>query len=157
MAEVGSGTGFFTRRLAERGLRVLALDIASDMLIVLDSLNASELDSVAYARIEPRLVGADDPSLAPDEADGALVVNTFMYIQDAPSYLRRLSHGMKAGAPILVVDFKTENTPVGPPVSTRKPAAAVEAALRAANFTDIITDQHSLDYQYIVSAKKGRE
>ena len=155
VAEIGSGTGFFTRRLAARGLRVLALDIASDMLIALDSINAAELDSAAYARIEPRLVSAGDPSLAPAEADAALVVNTYMYIEDGPKYLRLLAAGLKPGAPILVVDFKTASTPVGPPVASRVPAADVEAALRAAGFTAVETDERSLDYQYLVRARRG--
>ena len=155
IAEVGSGTGFFTRRLATREAIVLALDIAPDMLITLDSLNAVELDSAAYARIEPRLVSADDPKLQPEEADAALVVNTFMYIQDGATYLKRLSEGLKSGPTVLVVDFKTENTPVGPPVQSRLPTKRVEDALREAGFVNIETNLTSLDYQYMIKARKS--
>ncbi len=152
VVEVGSGKGYFTRRIARRAGRVLALDISPELLITLDSLNAAELDSATYGRIAPRLVVSDDPGLGRGEADAAIMVNTFMYIQEGASYLAALRLGLKPGSRVLIVDFKTTRTPFGPPLSSRLPAAAVEAALREAGFVDILTDETLLDYQYIVSA-----
>ena len=151
VVEVGSGTGFFTRRLARRGARVLALDISPEVLVELDSLNAAELDAEDYARIDATLAPADDPSLDPDEADAALLVNTFMYIRDGGDYLRRLRRGLTPGAVIVIVDFKGVETPVGPPVASRMPAGEVAAALRAAGFREVGVDEGMLDYQYVVT------
>ena len=150
VVEVGAGTGFFTRRLARRAARVIALDIDPEMLLLLDSLNAAQLDAAAYARIDPRLVPASDPALGVEEADAALVVNTFMYIQEGPTYLRRLAAGLRPGSPVLVVDFKQEPTPVGPPVGARRPLAEVEAAMRAAGLQAVTSDEETLDFQYVV-------
>ncbi len=150
VVEVGSGTGFFTRRLAKRAAKVIALDIDPSMLLILDSLNRQELDTAAYAHIDPRLVPADDPNLGDAEADAALVVNTFMYIQDGPAYLQKLRNGLKSGSPILIVDFKTKSTPVGPPVQSRMALSDVERALVEAGFTEVNADDTTLDYQYIV-------
>ena len=150
VVEVGSGTGFFTRRLARTADKVIALDIDPGMLLLLDSLNAEQLDPAAYARVDPRLVPADTPNLGDGEADAALLVNTFMYIRDGPAYLRELAGGLQPGSTVLVVDFKAANTPVGPPVSRRLPATRVEDALRRAGYRDIVTDEHTLAYQYIV-------
>ena len=152
VVEVGSGTGFFTRRLARRGARVLALDISPEVLVELDSLNAAELDAATAARIDATLVPADDPSLDPGEADAALLVNTFMYIRDGGDYLRKLRRGLTPGAPIVIVDFKGVETPVGPPVASRMPASEVAAALRAAGFRNVAVDEDLLDYQYVVTA-----
>ena len=153
VVEVGSGTGFFTRRLARKAKRVIALDIDPGMLIVLDSVNRIQLDTAAYARVDPRLVPADDPNLGIEEADAALVVNTFMYIQDGAGYLKHLAAGLRPGSPVLIVDFKGESTPVGPPVASRVPRATVEQALRDAGFTGIESDDLTLDYQYIVRGR----
>ena len=150
IVEVGSGSGFFTRRLAKRAGRVIALDIDPGMLLLLDSLNAAELTPELYNRVDPRLVPTDDPNLGDAEAQAALVVNTFMYIQQGADYLRKLANGLEPGSPVLIVDFKKKSTPVGPPVGTRRPLYDVEAALKEAGFTDIQTDDTTLDYQYIV-------
>jgi len=154
VVEVGSGTGFFTRRLAQRADKVIALDIDPSMLLLLDSLNNAQLDSLTYLKIDPRLVPADDPNLGDQEADAALVVNTFMYIPKRAAYLSKLSKGLKSGSALLIVDFKKKSTPVGPPVASRLPVFEVEKALREAGFEQILTDDSTLDYQYIVRGVK---
>lgn len=150
VVEVGAGTGFFTRRLAKLAGRVIALDIDPGMLIVLDSLNMQALDTSYYARIDPRLVPADNPNLGEKEGQAVLVVNTFMYIQNRVEYLNRLAAGLQPGSPILIVDFKAKSTPIGPPVASRLPLRDVEEALKEAGYENIMTDDSTLDYQYIV-------
>ena len=76
-----------------------------------------------------------------------------MYIQDGAGYLVALRAGLRPGSTVLIVDFKTESTPLGPPVASRMPSRQVEAALRTAGFRDVETDERLLDYQYIVSAR----
>ena len=154
VVEVGSGTGFFTRRLARVAGRVIALDIDPGMLVLLDSLNQEELDSASYLRVDPRLVPPDDPKLGPGEGDAALVVNTYMYIRDGAAYLRRLAEGLQPGSRILIVDFKKKSTPVGPPLASRVPGAEVERALVAAGYEDVSVDDATLDYQYIVHGQR---
>ncbi|MFK8054485.1 MAG: class I SAM-dependent methyltransferase [Saprospiraceae bacterium] len=154
VVEIGSGTGFFTRRLAQTADMVIALDIDPSMLLLLDSLNNAQLDSAAYSRIDPRLVPADDPNLGDQEADAALVVNTFMYIPKRADYLSKLARGLKSGSALLIVDFKKKSTPVGPPVASRLPVFDVEQALREAGFEQILIDDTTLDYQYIVRGVK---
>ena len=153
VVEVGAGTGFFTRRLARRAGRVIALDIDPEMLLLLDSLNAAQLGAEAYARVDPRRVPPDDPGLADGEGDAALVVNTFMYIRDRADYLRRLARGLSPGSTVVIVDFKQKSTPVGPPVAARLSLHEVETALREAGLVGIRSDDTTLDYQYIVVAR----
>ncbi len=153
VVEIGSGTGFFTRRLATEAREVLALDIDASMLLLLDSLSDQQLDPAAYARIDKRLVSAEDPDLAAGEANAALMVNTFMYIHDRATYLRRLAWGLRPGSPVVIVDFMSESTPVGPPVDTRLPTADAVAALEDAGYRNIAVDEDILDYQYILYAE----
>jgi len=154
VVEIGSGTGFFTRRLAQRAAKVIALDIDPSMLLLIDSLNNAQLDMDVYTKIDPRLVPSDDPNLGDEEADAALVVNTFMYIPKRAEYLVKLAKGLKSGSTVLIVDFKKKSTPVGPPVGSRLPVFEVEKALRAAGFEEVLTDDATLDYQYIVRGVK---
>lgn len=154
IVEVGSGTGFFTRRLAQQAAKVIALDIDPSMLLLLDSLNNAQLELVFYNKIDPRLVPSDDPNLGDEEADAALVVNTFMYIPKRAEYLTKLAKGLKPESTVLIVDFKKKSTPVGPPVGSRLPVYEVEKALREAGFEQVLTDDTTLDYQYIVRGVK---
>ena len=155
IVEVGAGTGFFTRRLAERGARVLALDISPEVIVELDSLNAALLSEEAYARVDATLVPPDDPDLQLAEADGALMANSFMYIRDGAAYLRKLRRGLTPGSLVLIVDFKGEDTPVGPPVAARMPVEEVVAAMREAGYRNVEVLKGLLDYQYVVRAEVG--
>src|SRR6185503_21320138 len=73
IADVGAGTGYFTRRFAAavgaRG-KVLALDVEQGML---DELRRRAPDA---ANIETRRVAPDDPGLAAGSVDLVFVCNT---------------------------------------------------------------------------------
>ena len=153
VVEVGAGTGFFTRMLVQRAQKVIALDIDPNMLLLLDSLNASELDREHYNRIDARLVPADAPNLKPAEANAAVLVNVFMYIQDRPAYLRALTRGLSPGSPVLIVDFKKQSTPLGPPVNARLTAEQVAEDMQLAGLQNLSIDESSLVYQYMVKGQ----
>ena len=153
VVEIGSGTGFFTRRLANRGARVFAVDIDPGMLLRLDSLNRSQLSAEAYQRVEPIRGQASDPRLPQGVAHAALVVNTFMYIDERQTYLERLGQALLPSSPVVVVDFKRESTPIGPPVTARLHSEDVVDSMRGAGLVDIEVDEQALDFQYIVTGR----
>ena len=64
----------------------------------------------------------------------------------------KLKAGIAKGGKILIVDYKEKNIPVGPPVSIKLPLSMVEKELKQAGFSQIISDDTSLDYQYIITA-----
>ena len=102
-----------------------------------------------------RLVPANDPQLAPGEADVVLIVNTYMYLRNRVAYMKILQRGVSEGGKVIIVDFKKKRTAIGPPPShERIPVFQVEEELYEAGFTDVIVNDTSLDYQYIVIATK---
>lgn len=153
VVEIGSGTGFFTRPLAKAAKKVIALDIAPNILLLLDSINHAELSYPIYSKIEPRLVPTNNPQLQENEADAVLVVNTFMYIQNPVEYLNLLNKGLRSNSQLLIVDFKKENTPLGPPLNARKPIKDVVSHLVEAKYEDIQIDTTLLSFQYLISAR----
>ena len=111
-----------------------------------------ELSPELRANFETRLVETNNPKLNPKEANAVIIVNTYMYIQNRVDYLKLLKSGMAKNGKILIVDYKEKNIPVGPPVNIKIPLSTVEKELKQAGFKQILSDDTSLDYQYIVTA-----
>ena len=154
IVDIGAGTGFFALRLAPKAKKVIAVDIDKRFTEYLDSVKVLELPEGMQNRLETRLASPRDPLLQLNEADIVLIVNTFMYIEDKPGYLKILHRGMSEGGQLLIVDFKKKRTPIGPPSVIRVPIHVVEEALYDAGFRNIVANDTSLDYQYIVTAQK---
>ena len=154
VADIGAGTGFFSLRLASVAKKVIAIDIDPRFVSHLDSLKKLELPTDIQPRLETRLAKPNDPNLRPSEADVVVIVNTYMYIKDRVGYLRNLKNGLSDGGRLLIVDFKKKRMPLGPPQDIRVPLFLAEDELYEAGYRDIATNDTSLDYQYIITARK---
>lgn len=154
VADIGAGTGFFSLRMAALARKVIAIDIDPRFVNHLDSLKKVELPADIQPRLETRLALPNDPNLRPGEADVIVIVNTYMYIKDRVGYLRNLKNGLSEGGRILIVDFKKKRMPLGPPQDIRVPLFQAEDELYEAGYRDIATNDTSLDYQYIITARK---
>jgi SAM-dependent methyltransferase len=155
VADIGAGRGFFALRIAPKAKKVIAIDIDPNITNYLDSIRNIELSADDKNRLEARLAQPDDPNLKTEEADKVLIVNTYMYILNRVEYLSTLKKGMSSGASIIIVDFKKKRTNnIGPPVAIRVPQYTVEDELEKAGFELVDSDDLSLDYQYIIVARK---
>jgi hypothetical protein len=110
------------------------------------------LPEIYQTRFEARLSLPNDPLLHPGEADAVVIVNTYGYLQNRIQYLRTLLKGMSPGARLLIIDFKKNNLPVGPPDHFKVALNQVERELVSAGFKIDKIDTDALDYQYIVLA-----
>ncbi len=155
IADIGAGTGIFARRLAQQAKKVIALEIDPRFIHLMDSIKRAELKPEFQDRFETRLATPTNSNLKPGEADIVLIVNTFIYIQDRVAYLKHLRDVLPDGGEIIVVDFKKKRIPIKyPPTNVRLELFEVENELEAAGFTNIVSDDCALDYQYIVTAIK---
>ncbi|MCB0519865.1 MAG: class I SAM-dependent methyltransferase [Lewinellaceae bacterium] len=155
VADIGAGSGFFSRRLAQQAKKVIAIDIDDRFVHFMDSIKRVELKPEYQSRFETRLATPDDSRLKPGEADIVLIVNTYIYIHDRIGYLRKLLAVLPEGGEILIVDFKKKRIPINnPPPRIRLELFEVENELEEAGFTNIVSDDCALDYQYIVMAEK---
>jgi ubiquinone/menaquinone biosynthesis C-methylase UbiE len=153
VADIGAGTGYFTFRLVPKAQKVIGIDIDRRFINFLDSIKV-HLPEQYRSRFESRLAKPDNPMLQPNEADAVMVVNTYGYIDDRPHYLKTLFPGMTPGAKLLIIDFKKNNIPVGPPEEFKVALSQVERELVGAGFVITKIDKESLDYQYIIVAEK---
>ena len=154
IADLGTGTGYFSFKLALQAKKVIAIDIEPTLLKYIDSTKV-KLPVDKRHRIETRLAQSDNPNLQPEEADIVLIINTIAYIMDLPSYFQILKKGMKKGGQIMIIDYKMKRLPINaPPKSERIYLDKLEEMLIEAGYKVTETDDTSLDYQYIIKAEK---
>ncbi len=154
VADIGAGSGFFTFRMVESADKVVAIDVDPRFTSYLDSVKVRRLPENQQSKLETRLTTPDSPALEQEEVDMVVIVNTFMYIENHVSYLKKLKNGLKEGGKLLIIDFKKKRTPVGPPSDLRQPLFVIENELYEAGYKNIVTNDTALDYQYIVIAEK---
>lgn len=153
VADIGAGSGYFAFRLTPKAEKVIGIDIDPGFISFLDSMKV-RLPESYRDRFESRLAQPDDPMLKPGEADAVIIVNTYAYIDNRTQYLKTLYKGIASRGRLLIVDFKKNDIPVGPPDHFRITLNDVRRELVSAGFKVVQVDLESLDYQYIIIAEK---
>lgn len=153
-ADIGAGTGYFTRRLAQAvgpyGA-VFAVDIEPEMLQYIQG-RAKE---AGVGNIVTVLAAPDDPMLPPESVDLVLIVDTIHHIEDRVAYFKVLAADLREGGRIAIVDFyKDKDIPVGPPKRGRLLKSKLISEAEAAGYS-VAQEFDFLPYQYfVIFAKK---
>ena len=112
VADIGSGTGYFSVRLAKFA-KVYGADIEPSMVTYLRERAAKEgLHNVISVQAT-----ADSANL-PEPVNLVLIVDTYHHIGDREAYFRRLAKSLKPGGRVAIIDFKPDS-PEGPPKEFR--------------------------------------
>ena len=145
VADIGSGTGYFTVRLAHfvpKG-KVYGVDLELDMVRYL----AERAKKEKLANVVAVAGQADDPRL-PEKADLALMVDVYHHVEQRAQYLAKLRAELKPGGRFAIIDFRPD-AKEGPPRAERIRAERVKAELKAAGFA--LEAEHSfLPQQYFL-------
>ncbi len=130
VADIGSGTGYFSVRLAHmvpKG-KVYGLDAEPDMVKYLaDRAKRAGLNNVKAVLVKP-----GDAAL-PEKADLVILVDVYHHIDNRETYFRQLQRSLKPGGRLAVIDF-TMDSPEGPPKAARIAPEQVKAELQAAGY-----------------------
>lgn len=156
VADIGAGTGYFTMPLARKARKVIAIDIEQDFLDYINRRLSHNTDK-NNLNVETRLVKPEDPMLKEGEADLVLIVNTYGFISNRVAYFSKVRKGLKPDGKLVVIDFKKEPLPVGPPTETKFASTQVSAELDSAGFRTVTVDFTSLEYQYTLTAEKRND
>jgi len=113
VADLGSGTGYFTHRLAlavgGRG-KVYAVDINRELLDEVEQLvknkNLSNVEMVLAEEYDPRL---------PEKVDMIFSTNVYHHLKNRTEYFERTKRYLKPGGRVVILDFREgafrHNTP----------------------------------------------
>ncbi len=126
VADIGAGSGYFARRLAQRASKVYAVDIDERLL--------KAAGEGAPANVQTVLASPDDPRLPPASVDTIFFCNSLHHIENRALYYPKLKRALKPGGRIVVIDFHKRPLPVGPPESMKLSEAEVVAELASAGF-----------------------
>ena len=109
VADLGAGTGFFTRRLAravQPGGKVYAVDIQPEMLDLLKKYAAEEgLDNIV-----PVLGTETDPNLPRASIDRLLMVDVYHEFQQPQPMLQKIRESLAPGGTVTLVEYRLEGT-----------------------------------------------
>jgi SAM-dependent methyltransferase len=130
IADIGSGTGYFSMRfahMAPKG-RVYGVDTEPDMVKYLAERAKREglgnVTAIAGAPGDPRL---------PEKADLIILVDVYHHVEDRERYFGRLRDSLKPGGRVAIIDFRVDS-PDGPPKAARIAPAQVKAELKRAGY-----------------------
>ncbi len=153
VADLGAGTGYFSRRIAYKGARVIAIDIDPKAIRWMEE-QKSRFPVELRDRLIIRQAEPDDPKLKDNEVDVVLLVNTYAYIPNRVDYFSRLQNALRPGGKIVIIDFKKKSTPFGPALEERIDQSDIEKELNEAGYRILSLDESSLEYQYIIKAQR---
>lgn len=111
IADVGCGTGYFTRRMAKRtgpGGKVFAADIQPRMLESLKRFAAAE----KLTNIETILSTENDPLLPTGQLDLILMVDVYHEFAHPQTMLRHLRAALKPGGRMVLLEYRKEDPEV---------------------------------------------
>ena len=104
VADLGSGSGYFTVRLAPavgaEG-RVYAVDVDAEM----NEYLRGRLAEAEIANVELVLGRFEDPLLPDGGVDLVLTVDTYHHIDERPTYFRNLKQDLAPGGRVAVIDY----------------------------------------------------
>ncbi|MCX7142682.1 MAG: class I SAM-dependent methyltransferase [Proteobacteria bacterium] len=148
VADIGSGTGYFTVRLARavpEG-RVYGADSEPKMVQYLRERGSAEgltnMVSVQATRADPAL---------PEPVDLALIVNVQSMVKNPEDYFRRLRTNLKPGGQVAMIAYRPEAV-TGSPLAMRVPAEQVKRDMAQQGYAlaaehDFLPDQYFLVFR----------
>jgi ubiquinone/menaquinone biosynthesis C-methylase UbiE len=145
--DIGAGAGIFTFPAAEiTGVKTYAVDVSEAAVAYLEekakAVDAAQVEVVKAEGIKyPFLNGS---------VDFTALVTVYHEIHERPAFVGELHRMIKPGGRLMMVDFKAEETPNGPPVAHRVSVAEAVSDFEAGGFKHIETASLSANLYRIV-------
>jgi ubiquinone/menaquinone biosynthesis C-methylase UbiE len=148
LADIGAGSGYFTFRFARKvgdSGRVYAVDINSDMILHMNRyIRDKKVKNVTTVLSVP-----DDPLLPDVSINRFFICNTWHHVGNRPQYIALMKKMLKPGGQIVVMDYKKEQLPVGPPPDMKMAREEVIREMESGGFK--LAKEHAfLPYQYFL-------
>jgi len=151
-ADIGAGTGYYSRRLARSvgaSGRVYAEDIQPEMLELL----TNKMADPGLSNIIPVLGTTTDPKLPPATVDLVLLVDVYHEFDSPNEMLEAICRSLKPGGRVVFVEFRAEdpNVPIKPLHKMSEAQVRKEMAVQS---LDWVETSRVLPWQHIIVFKK---
>jgi ubiquinone/menaquinone biosynthesis C-methylase UbiE len=148
VADLGAGTGYFSRRLSEAVGRegvVFAVDTEPNLVAYIRSRAERE----RTPNVIPVLASPSNPRLPRASCDLVLIVDTYHHIDDRVAYFRDLRRVLRPGGRVAIVDWQKRAAPVGPEMEHKLDRTVVVDEMRRSGFR-LVGEPALLLYQYLL-------
>jgi ubiquinone/menaquinone biosynthesis C-methylase UbiE len=146
VADIGAGSGYFTRRIARHVSKVYAVDINAKLL---DKARES-----SPGNVETILATESDPKLPDASVDTIFICDVLHHIGQRPAYYRKLASALKPRGRMVIIDFHKRELPVGPGPEMKLDDGEVRKELEAAGFRLKSNHRGLLEYQYFLEFER---
>jgi len=136
VVDIGAGTGFFALLFSAKMKKgtVYACDISDEMLSWLEE----HLPPESKGRVIPVKMEESSVPLPADMADLVYMINLHHELEEPLRIIREALRLLTRGGKLLIIDWKKEKTPEGPPVEIRVTEETIESQMLKAGFRDIM-------------------
>ena len=110
VADIGAGSGYFSFRIADRvpSGKVLAVDIQPEMLQLIER----QKTDTGVANIEGVLGQVDNPNLAPNSIDAAIMVDAYHEFSHPFEMINGIYNALRPGGRIFLLEYRGEDDSV---------------------------------------------
>ena len=110
VADIGAGSGYFSFRIADRvpSGKVLAVDIQPEMLELIERQKTDK----GVANIEGVLGQVDNPNLAPNSIDAAIMVDAYHEFSHPFEMINGIYNALRPGGRIFLLEYRGEDDSV---------------------------------------------
>jgi predicted methyltransferase len=155
VADIGAGTGLFTRLFAEavgKQGRVIAVDIAQKFL---DHIAAACRDA-GLRNVRTVLTAQDSTNLPPDSIDVAFICDTYHHFEFPAKTMASIRRAMRPGGRVILIDFRRISGESSDWVlnHVRAGQEVFEHEIEQAGFKKVSEDPKLLEENYFVVFKK---
>lgn len=151
LIEIGAGTGFFAllfSKMMNKG-KVYACDISDELLAWMnDNLPAESKGVVIPVKMEESSV-----PLPGCTADLVYMINLHHELEEPLRILEESRRLLKEGGKLMIIDWKREETPEGPPLDIRVAEETIEEQILASGFANV-TKHAVLPYHHFLTCEK---
>ncbi len=152
VADIGAGTGYFTRRFAKAVApdgKVYAVDIAADGLGYLQE----RADQEGLRNIVTIVSREDDPMLPTNAVDLAFFCDATHHIANRVNFYRKMSPGLKEHSRLAIIDYDPGASRIPHPPEEHVPRSQVISEAEDAGFK-FVKDFQFLPNQYFLLFEK---
>ena len=108
VADIGAGTGYFSRRFARQVAHVYAEDVDPEAL---SFLRREPLANVTVVPGKP-----ENPMLPPNSCNVVFICDVLHIVKNRAAFLSNIIPALKPGGKVVIIDFYRRQLPVGPPL-----------------------------------------
>ena len=153
IADIGAGSGYFTRRLAREAPagKVYAVDIDDAFHKHIEQ----NREGWGTPNIEPHLAFYDDPALPEASLDLVFMSNTYPYLRDRVAYLRRVRATLRPGGRLALISFHPDAKPPDASATDPKHRVSREQTIAEAEQAGFVLDREEtfLPFQFFLIFK----